>query len=140
MSKLDDQLKELKERKLKVEFFKLFKKTVGNIPAGEFKSVEKEIKDKLFAFIDSQIDMIESGEVTKTTEIEGAFSSEEFAVLKIFANKAMNKEASPKTPASPPSVVESKQDKISFALAHRHLGGKKVETPQGTGGKDAMDR
>ena len=132
MSALDDQLRELQGRKLKVEFFKLLRKSIGDVTEARFKEVEKEVKDQIFAFVDAQVDMIESGEITKKSEITGVFSDEQFKALSLLADKVANK-----TNISNPygenearkSTQKPKypQDKVSFALQHRNLENKEVK-------------
>lgn len=141
MSKLDEQLKELQSRKLKVEFFKLLKTTIGDVsPKDGMKDIEKEVKDQLFAFIDAQVDMIESGEVKSNGEINTLFEDTEVQILKKMVEKVSQKQIDPyKTTGvnetlktngveqTQPVNAMDKQDKIQFALKHRNLGGKDVK-------------
>tara|TARA_R110000868_G_C10973188_1_gene771556 strand:+ start:89045 stop:89557 length:513 start_codon:yes stop_codon:yes gene_type:complete len=134
MSKLDEQLKELKAKKLKTEFFKLIKDNLNKIDSKEFKDVAKEVKDEVNAFIDSQIDMIETGEISHKNQIEGLFSEDQVKILKALSDRAMSKQTLNK-PAPVEETHEKipdkpdlpKPDKIQFALKHRHLGNKKVQ-------------
>jgi hypothetical protein len=134
MGKLDDEIRQLHLRKSKIDFFKLLKNNIGNVAGDKFKQIEKEVKDELFAFIDAQVDMIDSGQMQKT-ELERLFTEDEVLILKKLANRAANKvnQAAPKQPlkATPtntqPAQVETKQDKVQFALAHRHLANKEVK-------------
>jgi len=138
MSKLTEQLKELQRKQLKVEFFQFLKKSIGEVNDPKYKEAEKEVKDQIFAFIDAQIDMIESGEVTKSEEISRVFSDEQFQALALLADKVANKTlVSPnagenpyggKTPKPAPQAKPvAQQDKVSFALQHRHLENKEVK-------------
>ena len=83
MSALDDELKELRSRKLKAEFFALLRNSVGEVDASKFKDVEKEVKDEVFAFIDAQVDIIESGEVRHKGELDTLFSESDVKTLKL---------------------------------------------------------
>ena len=135
MSVLDQQLKELQQRKLKVEFFKHIKGKIGDVSNQTFKDVEKEVKDQVFAFIDAQVDMIEGGEIETKEEVSNVFSDEQVKALVLLANKVANRapeQSNPysQEPTSPPPqapINNSTQDKISFALSHRHLDGKEVK-------------
>lgn len=140
MSVLDEQLKELQGRKLKVEFFQLLKSKLGDITETKYKNVEKEIKDDLFAFIDAQVGLIEGGEVRSEAEVGSIFNDEQAKALLLLADKVINKapQETPynnqnppaNTPMNPaPQTDMNKQDKISFALQHQKLGGKKVTIP-----------
>jgi len=132
MSKLNDQFKEIQTKLLKAEFFKLAKESLSKIDSGsKFKDVAKEVKDQVNAFIDAQIDIIESGDV-KEAEIASLFTSDEVATLKLLAARAGKKVVKGQ---EPPAKQEPKRqrepidtpDKISFALQHRNLGGKRVQ-------------
>lgn len=132
MSALDDELKELRSRKLKAEFFALLRNSVGEVDASKFKDVEKEVKDEVFAFIDAQVDIIESGEVRHKGELDTLFSESDVKTLKLLINKVQNKTSTEtpydkKTPPKAPPVDMNKQDKIGFAIKHQQLGGKEVK-------------
>ncbi len=146
MSKLDDQLEDLKIKKLKVIFLQLIRAAVGNVADDKFKAVEKEVKDQVFAFIDSQVDMIESGEYKSNLEIKKLFNDEEVIVLKKLVERAKNSSTtkidvtlkpnngSPGAPVTTPirntqPQELSKPDKIAFAIQHRSLGGQTVTLP-----------
>jgi len=150
MSKLDDLLKDAQSKKLKSEFLQFMKKKIGDVTDIRFKSVEKEIKDQIFAFFDAQIDMIESGEISCKEEVENLFQEKEVVVLKKMAERLANREETEKAPEEPGNVVKTrpvgiefpsaenmpKQDKIAFAVAHRGWGGKEVRfhsNPTATG-------
>jgi hypothetical protein len=136
MSLLDEQLKELQTRKLRVEYFKFLKSKIGDVAKDSFKEVEKEIKDLLFSYIDNQINQIELGKIDNPAINE--LSTEDIAILKVFIEKIKNTtaqdqvpkkaEIAPIAPIAPQNApTTSKPDKISFALKHRALGGKTVE-------------
>lgn len=142
MSWLDATLKQLQQKKLKVDYLKYLKEKLIDIKNIDFTEVEKEVKDDVLAFIDSHVAMIESNEISKKEEISNIFTSEEFSALKLLVSKALRKQSMPTNdPMSPPvdpkpkpkQVPERKQDKIQFALANRHLDGKEVvcRTPNG---------
>lgn len=143
MSILDEQLKELQGRKLKVEFFNLLKKNIGSISDPKFKSVEKEVKDDLFTFIQAQVDMIEGGEVKSKSEINELFNEDTVKTLLILAEKVKSKQTSSRQTQEPVKQADSlenqldysKADKISFALQYRHLGGKDIKVSSQGGAK-----
>jgi len=132
MSRLNDLHKEIQAKLLKVEFFNLVKDNLNKIESNKFKEVAKEVKDEINAFIDAQIDIIDSGEIRQEIELETLFTSEEVKTLKALASRAMGKtkKQTPKQPTKDTSAdkeLVDTPDKISFALAHRNLGGKRVE-------------
>lgn len=149
MSRLDEQLKELQTKKLKAEFLKLLKNKVGDVTNDKFKSVEKEIKDQVFAFLDARVDMIESGEIKQESELKGLFSSDEVEVLKLLAQRAaskQNKVSQPKeikenpykttgVEAAPEITAElTPAEKIKFAQELRHLDAKEIKMKDGSSG------
>ena len=151
MGKLDDDLKKLHAQKLKAEFLKLLRTAVGDVSDPKFKTIEKDVKDEVFAFFDAQIDMIESGEIRNSQELDTLFSTNEIEVLKIIVQRATkngietteptgpySKETpTTETPKPTPKTEMSTPDKISFALEYRHLGGKtvKVKSHDGASGE-----
>ena len=139
MSKLDEQLKELQIKKLKVEFLKLLRNNIGDVTGDQFKEIEVEVKEEVFAFLDAQIDMIESGEIKTTNEVTQLFNDDEVNALKLFAQKAISKQNQPIKQSPSVNNIEnnnfSTQDKIRFAQEHRHLGGKMVKLKDGNEGK-----
>lgn len=138
MSKLEDQLKELQTKKLKSDFFKYLKGSLNDLKFEEnrFDDVKSEVMESMNAFIDAQIDMIESGEINQKQELEELFNSEEVKVLKLMASKALNKQTNNPLGEPRPQVVLTKEqriaeltanDPVKFALRHRHLEGKSVQ-------------
>ena len=144
MSNLDDQLKELQLQKLRATFLKKLKEAVGNTSGETYQEIEEEVKDQIFSYFDSQIELIESGKTSQKQERDDAagFSPEQTAILRVLADRAIVKQGSPggsQNVGEPPEsqlkpVVENKQDKIQFALAHRHLDGKEVKLANGATG------
>ncbi len=143
MGKLDDQLKDLQRKRLKANFLKKLKSVVGNTAAEDFREVEKEVKDQVFAYFDAQVDMIEAGEQVdaeeETSKVLQFFSPEQVAILGTLADRAMGKAEvrlveQPGQLPQPPQKPAVVQDKIRFALEHRHLGGKQVKLSDGSTG------
>lgn len=132
---LKDQLYEIEQKLLKIEFFKLISENLNTINSDKFKDVAEEVKAEVKAFIDAQVDMIETGTLKDSKELSTLFTNEEVDALKRLAaralqkteavNNPMGKSTEKKTPKKQQREL-SQPDKISFALAHRNLGGKKV--------------
>lgn len=146
MSRLQEELREIESKLLKIKFFKEVKKNIGAMITDKKDEVKKEVQDELSAFIDTQIDMIESGEIRQQKEIDELFSSEEVRALKLVASKALGKnnvfstEESP-NPSKPQTKLTKEQrlaemtanDPIKFALKHRHLENKTVKVQNENG-------
>jgi hypothetical protein len=79
MSKLDEELKELKRRKIKAECLANIKLNIKEATK-EYKDCGKEVNEQIAAFIDAQIDMIENG--STPSMLYEAFSKSELAALK----------------------------------------------------------
>lgn len=138
MSFLQDQIKDLKHKQLKADFYKTIKSKIGNIQFDN-KEIEKEAKDALFAFIDSHIDMIESNEIKASAEVRNSLNEDDLSNLKLILNDAdfllklikRGKTINPKEPAikadiQKPAPVTERVDKVGFALQHRTLDGKRI--------------
>lgn len=127
MSKIDEQIKKLREQekrleleKLKVEFLTHILSSVKDYKEEAFASVKSDVIEVLEPFIKKSIEAIETG---NTLEI----------VLRSNANPApvipIPLEAANATPPSKPKNAEDSvgpNDKLSFALDNRHLAGKNV--------------
>lgn len=127
MSNLDDQLKELTNRKLKSEFLAELKNVVQTFKIlDKYKEISEECNKEVLGFIDSHVDMIESGEI-KQPEISSLFTSQEVEALKLLASRALTTKSNNKND-KPQNIIKDDQpvDKVGFALQHRHLGGKEV--------------
>lgn len=87
MTKLDDQLKELKLKKQRTQFLKIIKNRVESAKSTKCSAVSKEVKKLVNDFIDSKIKEIESGSIVETASVEG-LEQKHIAVLKVLAEKA----------------------------------------------------
>lgn len=136
MSKLEEQLKELQTKKLKADFFKNVKENLFAMVPKKEDGIEVDVVNEIAAFIDAQVDMIESGEIKTTKEINSLFTTDEVEALKRIAGKVLNK---PEVPNAFPNNNNNKaltkqerllqmtaNDPIKFALKHRHLENKNV--------------
>lgn len=132
MSKLEDQLKELTFKKQKVDYLKFLDEKIKNIKNIDFKEVEQEVKEIISSFIISKISLIEEGEVlketTSRTTIPHQFDEESLKILAQIVEKAKGKVLPQATSVQKTETKVEKnvpvQDKITFALANRHLEGK----------------
>lgn len=133
MSNLDKQLKDLQTKKLKSEYLKVLKTKIGDIASSEYTSIEKEIKDDIFKFLDNKIKSIENGTeiVQKASSV---FNTKQVKILTLIANKALEKHiikpaVMTETPVVNPiaAAAMATPDKIRFAMELRHLGGKEVK-------------
>lgn len=127
MSLLDDQIKELQIKKLKSELLQSVKLVIAAMSPDRFQEIFEEVVGEVKTFIDNQINAIESGISLKNNTIE-IFTPDEVNTLKLLSAKAsaqLNSVPQNK-PEVPPKPVPPPQDKISFTLQHRPLGGKHV--------------
>jgi uncharacterized protein YlzI (FlbEa/FlbD family) len=147
MSKLKEELKKLQSQQLKADFFAKIRENIKAIKFNKNDDAPEktQVIEEITAFVDAQIDMIESGEVTRKEEINEVLTSDEVKVLKSVAAKVMKQKPvntgvfNEETPAQPAITKEQRlaqmtaNDPIKFALKHRHLDGKVVvfNTPNG---------
>lgn len=150
MSKIDEQIKELVRKKSKVELYWHIIESLSQYKDEQFQDVKDEVLAEVQAFVDAQIAIIEDGKSKITgnpNEDDVSFTVEEIKVLKQTVKKLL--EPKPQKPVSTDGAYSSstetkptqpvkktadnRQDKISFALANRHLANKRVkcQTPQG---------
>lgn len=125
MSKIDEQIKKLREQekrleqeKLKVEFLTHILGSVQGYNEAGFSSVKAEVVELLEPFITKSIEAIETGNtleiVLKSSKVG------ESPAIPVVVNPAES--ISKKKTEEPVGANE----KLSFALANRHLGGKMV--------------
>lgn len=145
MSFLDAEIKRLQAQKLKVEFYKHIKGLVEGIKEPKFADVSKEIIDNVSAFIDSHIDMIETGEIDTVEQVKRVFNedeinnlkslSSEFSLINALITRAKSRQnlvsedktnPAPKLSSEKPVTNIETPDKIKFALQNRHLADKTV--------------
>lgn len=158
MSFLEQQLRELQIKKHKISYFRLVLGLLSATEGSEEETeAQKQAIEELTQFINARVEAIESGkEAAKSESSEAAssqFSEEEVVILKQIVDRALNRQApqtkafwdqdankgafasddappqAPKKPESPGQKAK-RQDKIQFALANRHLDGKRVTVIQ----------
>lgn len=136
MSKIDDQIKELELRKKKISFYYAVKAFVVNNK--DFPETKKSVESQVVKFIATQIEAIENNATEDLSKT--AFNKAEVKVLKDMAERVVSRTSSstltdtnkqlsqkPQISKSPPNNNMPQQDKLSFALANRHLDSKKVQ-------------
>jgi len=151
MSKLDEQLQELKAKKRKTEFYKGAIKCITDALNGNKDFNKKEDKDCLTevltdinTFINQRIDSIEND--TNTLNPQVKFTKEQTEFLLTLAKRGMSKTSSKqlnptvakediytskKKAQIETQVAMDKQDKIKFSLRYRPLANERVTTNQG---------
>lgn len=137
MSKIDDQIKELQVKKRKVEFLNSLKGFISNSTTSkEFSDVKKEIEILVNEFVENQIKIIEDGEAPKSENPANQLADNEVVVLKDMVTRFLSKTNQvtkekeievPKVQVEKQRIPMPQQDKISFALANRHLDHKRVK-------------
>lgn len=145
MSKIQEQIKALQLKQKKIEYVSYIADLIKNdTKCIDFKEVQPEIVAKLEPFLLDLMTEIETDTVTKKVKESDVFTEEEIATLKAVAQKINSKPSQPSAPAQPqapqnspynqepvqkPAAPQalSNQDKMSFALANRHLADKRVE-------------
>lgn len=143
MSKIDTLIKELQQRKLKIDYVSYLAELIKNDKsAAQFEPVKKEILDlidplllKLMGDLESEVKQ-EPAQVANpatglTQDESNALKTMAQAVLQRAGQSPVNSPYSA-TPQSapvrqaPPKSALSTQDKMSFAMNNRHLANKKV--------------
>lgn len=145
MSKIDDQIKALQLKKLKVDYLSYISDLLkGDKHCVDFKDVKEEILGLLDPIILKLMTAIENDQ---STDVDGLdLADNERVALKMLAGEAAKRMngnvAQPKTqpaspysdgnvkpqqPSKPKPPVTQHVDKMQFAIANRHLGGKKVQ-------------
>ncbi len=146
MSKIQEQIKALQLKQKKIEYVSYIADLIKNdTKCIDFKEVQSEIVSKLEPFLLDLMTEIETDSQPKKTKDSEIFTEEEVATLKAVAQKINSKPtqsvapAQPQAPSNSPYNQEppaqkpaqpqslSNQDKMSFALANRHLADKRVE-------------
>lgn len=143
MSKIDDLMKQLQEKKTVIEAYNLIADSLGETLKDEkFEGIREDVSGKVAEFLIREIESVEEGAVQATPSqgttpgnIEG-LSQEQLQALVQVADKVMNKTAAPQNnpfgsgggpvqPRKRPAPAPS-QDKVKFALQNRHLENKEV--------------
>lgn len=149
MSKIQEQIKALQLKQKKIEYLSYIADLIKNdTKCVDFKDVQKEVVEKIEPFILQLMESIEKDSPIFSEKVE-LFDANEVKVLKLIAAKAQEKksEAPPQAapqnlnqfsqevpPPQPPQQKTKQQemrelsnnDKMNFALNHRHLANKEV--------------
>lgn len=144
MSKIQEQIKALQLKQKKIEYVSYIADLIKNdTKCVDFKEVQAEIVAKMEPFLLDLMTEIETDTPVKKTKESDTFTEEQIITLKAIADKINSKPAQPaqaqpqgssngpynqeQAPAPVPASSLSNQDKMSFALANRHLADKRVE-------------
>lgn len=142
MSKIETMIKELQEKKLKIDYISYVADLIKNdTKCVDFKSVQKEMVSQIEPLLVALMDSVESDtKVELSSDVKASFEQEEVQILKRLVNQIQQKATTPNTPASqtqpvagvntpsaPTKPVLSNQDKMNFAMTHRNLGNKRVQ-------------
>lgn len=131
MSFLKEELERLQKEQLKADFLKSLRKKIGSLEKKkEFEECRDEMLEKVYNFLDDQVEEIETGKVKHLPK--DAFDEADISVLKALI--ARFKQKSPGTePIKPPKAAKKdseeelpREDKITFALNNQHLANKEV--------------
>lgn len=139
MSKIDDLIKALQNKKKKIDYLSYIADTLKNdTKCVDFKDVKAEVLSKLEPIILELMERIEN-DLPEPTESKaptaGPFSQAEAEALKLMATKILNRgtDGVNPTPAQdqPAARQERKSntpipDKMNFAMNNRHLANQKV--------------
>jgi len=152
MSLLEQQIKELQQRKSKADLFKLILEEIQTNPKKEqFAEVYEDVMAELAEFVSGRVQAIENGEEKQPAKQPAELTEEDKDLLKALANRARERVSAPvqntgafadediTVPKNPqPRANNSqkqakRQDMLQFAQQHRHLDRKRVtvHTPQG---------
>ena len=151
MSKIDDLMKQLAEKKITIEAYNLIADSLGKtLEDKKFDQVREDVSGKIAEFIIGEIEAVEETALASQTpqaqtpqSMEG-FSPEDLGLLKALVDRAKGKNVQQRpqsqgafdddgemNPQPPPRNQQRKPnnaapDKIKFALQNRHLEGKTV--------------
>lgn len=148
MSSIEAQIKALQMKKKKIDYVSYIADLIKNdTHCIDFKDVQKEVVEQIEPFLVKLMDGIEKDQEVSLENGEG-LSTDDVKVLKLLAQKAMNRQ--PSVPnanvqlsnaangafsqESPPAKSKQQElremshnDKMNFALNNRHLGNKRVQ-------------
>lgn len=132
MSKIEEQIQKLREQEKrlqretrKVEFFSHILESAKQYEHVAFEDVKDDVVSLLQNFVKKTIEAIEAGtEVTITVGPATAATAPSVPQAPAQPQFATPEQSQPKKPAGPQEM--SPNEKLNFALDHRHLGGKKV--------------
>lgn len=143
MSNIDAQIKALLLKKKKIDYVSYIADLIKNdTKCVDFEDVQKEIVSRIEPFLLELMTAIENDvEVSVAPKID---PERQKALLEL-ADKVLAAKKNPKsqnepsrnepfapTPKTPQKPIVSNQDKMSFALDNRHLGGKRVQVENDT--------
>lgn len=130
MSAIQEKLKQLKDQEnrlrldqRKIEFLQHILKSAETYDDKDFNEVKSSVTEMLQGFVRAATTAIEQGSELKIPVTSSAVTPAESKVeIKNTVPAAQPKPQSPKTESE-----LGPNDKLTFALQHRHLGGKKVQ-------------
>lgn len=141
MSKIDDLIKALQNKKKKIDYLSYIADTLKNdTKCIDFKDVKTEVLAKLEPMILELMERIENDLPEPSAEAKaastGPFSPAEADALKLMATKILNRgtdgvtaapaQEQPATPRPERKAGPPVQDKMNFAMNNRHLANQKV--------------
>ena len=142
MSKIDELMKQLEEKKITIEAYNLIADSLAKtLEDKKFDSVRDDVSGKIAEYIIGEIEAVEENalasqqpQVETQSSVPG-FSQEDLGALRILLDKVKGKapqnDGAFSDGGNPPQQPRKRQtnaspDKIKFALANRHLEGKVV--------------
>ena len=145
MSKIDDLMKQLEEKKITIEAYNLIADSLGDtLKDTKFDNIREDVSGKIAEYIIAEIEAVEqsAGLGASQPQEENAtlsgFSQEDVGLLRNILDRAKGKTPQnngafseggnppPQQPRQRRPVNAAAPDKIKFALANRHLEGKTV--------------
>ena len=136
MSNIDEQIKALQLKKKKIDYVSYIADLIKNDnKCLDFMDVQKEVVAKIEPFLINLMNSIENDTDVVTNSDSNQLTEAQLKVLKIVADKVINKPDSLKTETPKTNVVKptnniselSPSEKMNFALNHRHLADKSVQ-------------
>ena len=142
MSKIDEQIKILQNKKAKIDYYNQLKKQIREdiSKKNSLKDIKDELVSEISSFVENKINFIENDE---DSQILNSFDSGDIKILKDLilrvkkTSKPSDSKVSPKkmddAAISGNKDLEERPDKIRFALQNRHLDHKMVRVISDSG-------